>query len=564
VATSLTGWLENPSTDRGIRFASDEGWTFHTYAEIASGAGRRAQVLREHVSAEDVVCLLMGTGPAFVETFVGALAVGAVPCVIPPPTALESMSTYEAHAARLLRSARPQLVCTDAVEGTVVRAVIERSNLAVRCLLAEEIPRDPAAPPALPSPGGDDPVLLQFTSGSTRTPRGIAVSRGNLEANLHTIRQWLRLTRDDTTCSWLPVYHDMGLLGCLLTPIVTQTDTCIMRPEQFVRDPLRWLECFGARGATLTAMPSFGYGYVAKRVTEHELEGMTFDHWRACIVGAERIDPVALGSFWTLLRGHGFRRTSFLPAYGLAEATLTVTGAGLSEAPFAVRPAWATMAFGETVQVLERALVGDDAVGDGDGWIVASGRPHPGTFVGVVDEDGRPLAPGCFGEIAVEGPSVAAAAGSDPDGSKLLSRRRLQTGDAGFVLDGHLFVVGRMGDRIKVRGRHLYAEDLESRLAAVPGVPRGRCVVVPGVAGGQEHSLLVLVEAHRGPWVEPAIVALRRAAGENTNVDVRCVPRGTIPRTSSGKPRRRALWRRLAAEAAPADARATSGALDGG
>lgn len=560
MAASLTGWLENPSTDRGIRFAGDEEWTFRTYAEIASGVGRRVQMLREHVAAGDVVCLLMETGPAFVETFVGALALGAVPCVIAPPTALEAVSAYEAHAARLLRSARPRLVCTDAVDGPVVRAAIERSDLEVRCLVVQDVTDGPAVSPALRSSGGDDPVLLQFTSGSTRTPRGITLSRDNLEANLEAIRRWLGLTREDTTCSWLPVYHDMGLLGCLLTPIVTQTDTWIMRPEQFVRDPLRWLECFGARGATLTAMPSFGYGYVARRVREHQLEGMRFDRWRACIVGAERIDPAALGSFWTLLRGHGFRRTSFLPAYGLAEATLTVTGSRLSEAPFAVRPEWATMTFGERVRVLERALVGDDAVGDGDGWIVASGGPHPGTSVGVVDEDGRPLPPGCFGEIVVEGPSVAAARDGDPDGSTPSDGPGLRTGDAGFVLDGHLFVAGRMGDRIKVRGRHLYAEDLESRLAAVPGVPRGRCVVVPGLARAQEHSLLVLVEAPPGTWIETAVVALRRAAGESTDVDVRCVPRGTIPRTSSGKPRRRALWRRLAADAG----RERSEALDGG
>lgn len=562
MAASLTGWLENPSTDRGIHFAGDDSWTFYSYAEIASCAVHRAFQLRD-VEAGDVVCLILGTGVRFVETFIGVLVAGAVPCVIAPPTALEA-KTYESHAARLLRSARPKLVCTDAVEGPVVRAAIHRSGLDVRCLLVDDVPDNSASPPPFPSRKGDAPMLLQFTSGSTGAPREVALSRDNVEANLDTIRRWLQMTPDDVTCSWLPVYHDMGLLGCLLTPIVTQTDTWIMRPEQFVRDPLRWLECFGARGATLTAMPSFGYGYVAKRVREHQLEGMAFDHWRACIVGAERIDPVALGSFWTLLRGHGFRRTSFLPAYGLAEATLTVTGSRLSEAPLAVRPEWATVTFGESVRVLERALVGDDAVGDGDGWIVASGRPHPGTSVGVVDEDGRPLPSGCFGEIAVEGPSVAAARDDDPDGSTRSEGPGFRTGDAGFVLDGHLFVAGRMGDRLKVRGRHLYAEDLESRLAAVPGIPSGRCVVVPGLSRAQEHSLLVLVEATPGAWIEPAIVALRRAAGENTDVDVRCVPRGTIPRTSSGKPRRRALWRRLAADAARAAGHEVTEALDGG
>lgn len=549
MTSGLTAWLAEPSRDHGIHFSDGDVWSFRPYSRIASDAALAAELLRaEGVVPGDVVCVIVAQGSVFAAGFMGVLAAGAVPCVIAPPGVFQGLDAYLTHVASLLCSARPRAVLIDAGDEQTVRAAIDAAALDVECLeMPPPAERDVSLSPAFRAP--DDVTLVQFTSGSSGNPRAIALTRSNVEENVGTIRRWLGMSKDDVTCSWLPVYHDMGLLGCLLTPIVNGSDAWIMRPEEFVRRPLKWLECLGRYGAGLTAAPSFGYGYVAKHVKPEQLEGFDFAHCRASIVGAERIDARGLAAFTSLLAPRGFRAEAIVPAYGLAEATLTVTGSALTEMPFAVRLDWTHMSFGAPVRILERAELRGFA-GAGPGWLVASGTPHIGTSVVIDDGDGRPLGEGCLGEIVVRGPSVGRVyAGDGSESSTRFDGRALHTGDAGFLLDENLFVVGRMGDRIKVRGRHLYAEELEDALVALARVPRGRGVVVPGPDEDRVRSIVALVEAAPADWVEQARTVLRRAVGSGTDVEVRCVAPGTIPRTSSGKPRRRVLWRRLVEEA---------------
>lgn len=531
---------------------------------MASDTALVAEFLRaEGIGPGDVVCVVLAQSSVFVAGFMGVLAAGAIPCVVAPPGVFQGRDTYRTHVASLLRSAGPRAVLTDDSDEQTVRAAIDTAGLDVRCLeIPPPVEHDVSLSPPTRAP--DDVTLVQFTSGSSGNPRAIALTRRNVEENVETIRRWLGMSSEDVTCSWLPVYHDMGLLGCLLTPIVNGSDAWIMRPEEFVRRPLKWLECLGRYGAGLTAAPSFGYGYVAKHVKPEQLEGFDFAHCRASIVGAERIDARGLAAFTSLLAPRGFRAEAIVPAYGLAEATLTVTGSALTEMPFAVRLDWREMSFGAPIRILERAELHDfsDA---GAGWLVASGRPHAGTSVEIEDDDAQRLGEGYLGEIVVRGPSVGRAYSRDAsESSTRFAGRALHTGDAGFLLDENLFVVGRMGDRINVRGRHVYAEDLEDTLVAVAGVPRGRGVVVPGPDEDRANTIVALVEAAPADWVERARTVLRRAAGAGTHVEVRCVAPGTIPRTSSGKPRRRVLWRQLVEEArgVPTDAVAVAGPSD--
>jgi acyl-CoA synthetase (AMP-forming)/AMP-acid ligase II len=282
----------------------------------------------------------------------------------------------------------------------------------------------------------------------------------------------------------------------------------------------------------MTASPSFGYAYAAKKVTPAELAGMDFSRWRASAVGAERVDPAALDRFARLVAANGFRRGAFLPGYGLAEATLALTGSSLGELPLLVSVDRAALRFGDPVRVLERGRLdpaGDKGRGD---WLVGCGRPLPGMRLSVVDAHGAPLGEGRLGEIVASGPWVAGGyRGAQVGALTRFAQGRLYTGDAGFLLDGEVFVLGRMGDSTKVRGRSLYAEDVEARLAAIPGVPAGRVVVV--------------FERERGAWVEPAARRLRSQTGRSTRVLILEVPRHAIPRTSSGKPRRRLLAQEL-------------------
>jgi fatty-acyl-CoA synthase len=543
VGSALLGWLEDPEVDRGIHFAEDAGgWSFRSYAELAGSVAEVADGLEQAgLGSGGIVCIAAPSGPEFVAAFFGALIAGGTPAPVAPPLIFRSADEYLSQLTRQLQAASPSLVVSDADLLPVVVEAAQATGLDCPCLrlpLAGERGDLPAGPPA-------ELALLQFTAGSSGSPRAVRISWGNLETLIAALHRWVRWRRDDSVASWLPLYHDMGLIGMFLCAVVHRANLWLMRPEQFLRSPAAWLACLGRFGATMTASPTFGYAYAAKKVTSAELEGMDFSRWRAAAVGAERVDPAALDRFARLVAPHGFRREAFLPGYGLAEATLALTGSSLGELPWLVAVDRASLRFGDPVRVLERGCL-DPARDPGRGdWLVGCGRPLPGIRLWIVDANGAPLGEGRLGEIVASGPWVAGGyQGTQASGPTRFARGRLCTGDAGFVLERELFVLGRMGDSTKVRGRSLYAEDVEARLAAIPGVPAGRVVVVFGHLDGLD-TVAAVVEHQRGAWVEPAASRLRSETGRTARVLIVEVPRHAIPRTSSGKPRRRLLGQEL-------------------
>jgi acyl-CoA synthetase (AMP-forming)/AMP-acid ligase II len=543
VGSALLRWLEDPEVDRGIHFAEDAGgWSFRSYAELAGSVAEVAGGLEQAgLGGGGVVCIAVPSGPEFVAAFFGTLIAGGTPAPVAPPLIFRSADEYVSQLTRQLQAASPSLVVSDADLHPVVLGAAQAAGLDCPCLrlpLAGERSDLPARPPA-------GLALLQFTAGSSGSPRGVRISWRNLETLIAALHRWVRWRQDDSVASWLPLYHDMGLIGTFLCAVVHRADLWLMRPEQFLRSPAAWLACLGRFGATMTASPTFGYAYAAKKVTAAELAGMDFSRWRAAAVGAERVDPAALDRFARLVAPGGFRGEAFLPGYGLAEATLALTGSGLGESPRLVAVDRASLRFGDPVRVLERGSLdpaGDRGSGD---WLVGCGRPLPGIRLWIVDATGAPLGEGRLGEIVAAGPWVAGGyKGAQAGGPTRFARGRLCTGDAGFLLDGELFVLGRMGDSTKIRGRSLYAEDVEARLAAIPGVPAGRVVVVFGQFDGQD-TVAAVVERQRGAWVEPAARRLRSETGRTARVLILEVPRHAIPRTSSGKPRRRLLGQEL-------------------
>jgi acyl-CoA synthetase (AMP-forming)/AMP-acid ligase II len=544
----LLDWLEEPRAGRGLRFAEDAGsWSLWEYPRLAGAVTAQAQRIRGlGASPGGVVSIVGGSGPGFVAAFMGALAAGNTPSPLSPPGFGADPAEYVGRTAAALRVAAPALVLADEALLGPVREAARLAGLPhePQPLVLDE--GETAFRPADPA----ELALLQFTSGSTGQPRGVRVTWDNLEANIAMIGNWVGLRPEDATATWLPLYHDMGLIGCLLTPIVNQTDVWVLRPEQFVAAPARWLECFGARGAGLTASPTFGFAYAARRVADEALAGMDFSSWRAAIVGAERVDPVALARFASRLRPHGFDASAFLPAYGLAEATLAVTGHRPGAEARAVRADWAAPRGGECLAVTAEATLGEARGGD---WLVGCGPPLPGTEVAVVDEDGGELPEGRLGEIVVRGETVAdgyegesAAHATSFEGGSVL------TGDAGVLLDGELFVAGRLGDAISVRGRTVFAEDVEARLGGIDGVPAGRCAVLAGSHEGAERVVAV-VEAEPGAWAEAVAAVIRSQVGSAAGIEVWSGQRGAIQRTSSGKPRRREMWRAIDENRLPAE-----------
>lgn len=539
----LLDWLNDPATDRGIRFANDEGdWDYATYEELARGAYGVASLLAEHgLRRGGVVSIVAPTRPSFVTAFFGTLLAGGTPSPLVPPFYFASPELYVRHTAALLETAS-EMMLTDESLSEIVGKAHAAAGLPDNPLIIEQaegvdtFERRPQS----------DLALLQFTSGSSGVPRGVQVTWDNLVANVEMIRGSIDWSADDIGAGWLPLYHDMGLIGCLITPVAHQRDIWIMRPDHFVRDPMLWLERFGRHGATLTAAPNFCFAYAAKRLRHEQLEGMDFSAWRAAIIGAERLDPGALGKFTALLEPFGFHRRVFLPAYGLAEATLAVSIQDPDKVARVLRPDWSEIRFGDPVTVTGDTQLGDSQLGDGAGWLIGCGHPLPGVKVTVADENGGTLSDGLLGELTVTGSTIASgyAAGAESS-STSLTGGLLRTGDAGFIWDGELFVVGRLGDSIKIRGRTVYAEDIEARLTALPSVPKGRTVVIPGWRRGEE-SVTVVVETDPGEWMKAAMQLLRSEIGMETPVSIVTGPVGTIPRTSSGKPRRRVLWQAVA------------------
>jgi acyl-CoA synthetase (AMP-forming)/AMP-acid ligase II len=534
----LLDWLREEADTRGIYFAkSGEEWEFWPHPRLAQLARRVAWGLVEAgLGQEETVVIAGSDGPDFVAAFFGTILAGAVPAPIASPAAFQDPITYRRHFEAVLEAARPAMLILrpefmDELAPLAARAAASRT------MTVADLAGDIAAPQRDPDRGLSDLAFIQFTSGSTGRCRGVRVPFGALEANLEMIWRWLRWTPADPFATWLPLHHDMGLVGGLLASLARRSDVWLLQPAQFVRQPLRYLRCFGAIGARLSVTAGFGLELMLRRVRPEWLHGMDFSQWRAMVVGGEMIDARVLERWHGLLAPHGFRRAAILPAYGLAEATLAVTGLPLDEEWTAVTPDSAALAF-------ERPLVVASERSDASA-IVGCGRPLPGISVAIAGEHGRSLAEGMVGEIVVRGPTLAVGyVGGEGAGScTTFVDGQLRTGDAGFLLQGQLFVLGRLGDSMKVRSRTVFGEEIELALSAI-GVPRQRVVVLFGSYRG-EPTAVVLFERLQPEWLVGAEQRVRLHAG-NVKLILLDVPRGTIQRTSSGKPKRRELWQSFA------------------
>jgi fatty-acyl-CoA synthase len=544
MTSTLLDWLRTPRRGSGLHFATDDGgWSEHDYPSLA-GATRAlaARLQSAGLAPQSVSCLVLPTGSDFVTGLFATWLAGGTACPIAPPAPFQDTAAYVDHLASIISAARPVHVLTSPESMPYVVRAIDQADLTIPVLssgegLAEAGDCTPVEPAAV--------ALLQFTSGSSGRPRGVEITGPGLVANIAAIRSWLNMGPADGTASWLPLYHDMGLIGCLLTPVMNQSAAWLMRPDQFVRDPFRWLECLGDGRASCTASPPFGYAYAVKRTSPDRLAGLDFSRWKAAIVGAEPLDPRVLQRFGDLAGPLGF--CSFLPAYGLAEGTLLVTGHRRGEAIRIVRPNWSQLAFGGPAQLQGDANLTEIPSADAHGWLVSCGRPWPGTTLRILGADGAPLPDGHLGEIAVVGPSVANGyRGGDSVGSSRFENGELRTGDAGFLLGAELFVVGRIGDSLKVRGRTVYVEDLDVKVGTATGFGPGRAVVVSSASQGRPGVALI-AEAAPGPWVSTALDVLRNEIGPEPSIQVITGSRGLIARGFSGKPRRRHMWQQLQA-----------------
>jgi acyl-CoA synthetase (AMP-forming)/AMP-acid ligase II/acyl carrier protein len=509
-----------------------------TWGQLDARAQSIAAALASSLRPGATALLLFPPGLELIAAFFGCLYAGviAVPAYPPRPG-------REQRLLAILRDAEPRLALTTSELHAGLIPLAERfPDLGLlRWLATDDLP---AGSWNGLSPEPDTAAFLQYTSGSTALPKGVVVTHANLAHNSAMIQAAFEQDEESVVVGWLPLYHDMGLIGNVLQPLWSGGRCVLMSPLSFLQRPRRWLEAISRYRATTSGGPSFAYELCAGRIGAEEREGLDLSSWRVAFNGAEPVRAETMERFAEAFAPCGFRREAFYPCYGLAEATLFVTGGPPGEA------------FHEQsldAQALER----HEAIPSGDGparRLVSCGSPWAGQRVAIADpETGAELPSGRVGEIWVQGPSVArgywgrAEETARTFGACLDSGEGpfLRTGDLGFLRNAELFVTGRLKDLIILRGRNHYPQDLElTAERSHPALRPGCGAAFPVDLDGEERLVIALeVERRRGLDLEEVTAAVRRAVAEEHEVQVHQVVllrAGTIPKTSSGKIQRHA------------------------
>ncbi|GAB4256722.1 MAG: hypothetical protein Kow0092_02930 [Deferrisomatales bacterium] len=515
-------------------YARDKRVCTLTFAELLDGASAWAAHLQERgVAPGDRVLLVLPTERAFYEAYWGILLAGAVPVPAYPPVRMGRMEEYLHNLAQLAANAGARVLVTNSAIRPVLQPIRERTAEGFGFTVPGEV--RPGRTVAPVEATAESLGLLQYTSGSTGTQKGVMLTHANLLANLRAMGAGVALTSEDVAVSWLPLYHDMGLIGLMLGSFYWGVHLVAMSPVDFLRRPVRWLRAISEHRATVSAGPNFAYSLTARKARPEALEGIDLSSWRLALCGAEPIHPATIEVFTRRFEPYGFRPEAFFPAYGLAENTLAVAFSDLG------RPPRIATVDGPTLEGEGRAVPAEP--GPRARAVVSVGRPIPTVEVAVVDEADRPVGEGVRGEIVVRGPSVMAGYYGNPEATRETLRGGwLHTGDLGFVLDGHLFISGRKKDMVIKAGRNYFAEDLEAAAAQVPGVRGGGLCVfaAENARRGTEEVVLLAEVADRMDAAsrEGLVEQLRQRVSEATGCRpdrVVLLPARTLPKTSSGK-----------------------------
>lgn len=530
----------------GVRFLDrHENATYVLYRDIEEKVAATATAIQAlGVERGDNVALILPTGLDFYAAFFATLWLGAVPVPLYPPVRLGRLDEYHTRTAEMLRQIDAALVLTDERVRRILGQAVAASAPRLGCVSMQSLVMHGSMAPVSLDP--NDTALIQFSSGTTVEPKPVELSHAHIVANITAIHEAIVSQFPEapgaphSAVSWLPLYHDMGLIGALLTSVAHGTDLTLLGPEAFVTRPALWLRAIARYGATVSPAPNFAYSLCAERIRDEELEGVDLSCWRVALNGAEAVTVTALEKFNARFAPFGLRPDALTPVYGLAEAALAVTFSPPHQ-PFRVQhfdPA-ALESYGVAVPVAQgRALV-------------SVGRPLTGYAIRIVGGGGTPLSAGICGRVQVRGPSIMRGYYNNPTAtSRTLSNGWLDTGDTGFIHEDELFLFGRAKDLIILRGRNYAPQDIEQALDSVPGVRLGCSVAASFLPlGADTEALIVFVEHRGGPRDDEAAftLAIRQRVIEVTGLvpeRIVILKPGTLPRTSSGKLRRRAALER--------------------
>lgn len=519
---------------RGLNFHDARGTLSRAYpfAELRDDALAMARrLIAAGIKPQDRIAIVAETSPDFAALFFGTVYAGAWPVPLPLPTSFGGRDSYIEQLRVQLSSCDPTLLIYPPelaqMGGDAARAAgvegVDWSELVTR----------PAPMVDLPQATGGDIAYLQYSSGSTRFPHGVVITHHALLNNLAAHSHGMQLIDSDRCISWLPWYHDMGLVGCFLSPVANQVSTDYLKTEDFARRPLAWLDMISRNpGTSISYSPTFGYDICARRMSSQTKASERFDlsRWRLAGNGADMIRPDVMQCFVDAFEEAGFKASAFLPSYGLAEATLAVSIMPPTE--------------GIRVELVEETQLSGVAAGEDRPQryraIVNCGKPVRDMKVQIREEDGTPLPERAIGKVWCSGPSVMVGYFRDQESTDAcLLDGWLDTGDMGYLSDGYIYIVGRAKDMIIVNGRNHWPQDIEWAVEQLPGFKAGDIAAFAITTPGGEETPAVLVQCRTSD--ESERVRLRDEIRERVrsvtgmNCVIELIPPRTLPRTSSGK-----------------------------
>jgi fatty-acyl-CoA synthase len=529
---------------------SNDGRTCESlsWRDLWDGALALGQRVSAGIASRQPVLIAAPTSPAFFHAFFGILAAGGVPVPVATPASLNlsRLGWYQELVTRIATDAGATLLLTTSRYAPALEACLAAAAPQLRVLSLD----DGAAPASSGwrpwMPAAEDLALLQYTSGSTSSPKGVELTHANIVANMGLIADAIT-TPESVGLSWLPLYHDMGLIGGALSALYTRVPILLLPTTLFVKEPASWLRSLSAFGATIALAPNFAFQHAVRHVSMDQLTGTSLHRLETALNGAEPVDAAAVEAFEAKFAAIGLRRGTVRPVYGLAESTLAVTFSDAGE--FIVDDVDA--------DVLEEQAIARPAAPTGRvRRFVSVGRPLPTQELRIVDADDRPLPDREIGEVIVRGPSVMRGYYNRPAESQAALRGGfLHTGDLGYLADRRLYLTGRSRDLIIRYGRNYYPADIEAVVSRIDGAGKGAAVAF-GVDLDAATRVVVVMETRLRRAEELALIEqlIKERCHEAFLFgpdDVRLVPLGGIPRTTSGKVRRDECRRLYQAAALP-------------
>jgi fatty-acyl-CoA synthase len=523
-----------------MNFYSSRGLLEHVvpYGELRERAVSTAhRLLAAGFRRGDRVAVVAETSPSFMEVFFGCQYAGLIPCPVPYSMSVGGKDTYVERIAGMFRSAKVAAAIT-APEFVDHLAAAAGPCGSIRVLTHAELNELPSTGRQLEPFRPDEAAYIQYSSGSTSAPKGVLITQRAICANSFGILQHgLQFREGDRAFSWLPLYHDMGLVGFCLSPVVAQGSIDYLATSAFARRPGLWLKLMSENQCTIAYSPSFGYDLAARRAGA-DVRGLDLAQWRIAGIGGDMVRPEILEAFAEALAPAGFDRRAFLPSYGMAETTLAITFGDLDRAPridVVDRARYKLRRIAVPASPASRELPGRTRA------FVACGRPLPGHEVVVVNDKGRPLSNREIGHILIRGPSVMAGyfANRQATDEVMSTDGFLRTGDMGYWLDGEIVITGRAKDLILLNGRNIWPQDIEWAVEQLEDVRSGDVAAFAVETDEGEDKVVVLVECRSTDPLElerlRSMVARRVREVAGIDCEVLLVARGTLPFTSSGK-----------------------------